>query len=77
MDRTRAELIGPLLLQELRREAHQERLSASAETALASGGSTVAELGRLLVRVGRRLEERGRPRPVAAALAADTCGCGS
>ena len=63
MDRTRVELIGPMILTELRREAERERAVAAVPGTGKRGLVVTGAVGRLLVRAGRRLEEAGAARP--------------
>ncbi len=72
MDRTRVELIGPMILDDLRREAERARAVAAVAGTGERGSVVVAAVGRLLVRAGRRLEAVGRARPLV--LTADACG---
>ncbi len=78
MDRTRVELVAPLLRAELRSEAERERLAvAAAPAGTRPLDRALAGIGRSLVRAGTRLERRERPATVAPlALAADLCRCG-
>ena len=72
MDCARVELIGPLRLDELRREAARARTIAAVDGTGEIGLGVAAAVGRLLVRAGRRLEAIGAARPLA--LAVDACG---
>ena len=59
MDSARVELIGPLRLDELRREAARARTIATVDGTGEIGLGAAAAVGRLLVRAGQRLEAIG------------------
>ena len=75
MDRTRVELIGPMRLDELRREAERERAVAALPRTGTRGSMVAAAVGRVLVRAGRRLEAVGGAGPLV--LTADQCVVGA
>jgi hypothetical protein len=78
MDRVRAELLPPLLIAEMHRDAHRRALADQA-AAGGSGWLLRAQLGAMLVHAGCRLVETGRREMVAASSpslnAALACGC--
>jgi len=62
MDRSRIELVIPMVRHDLQHEADRARLVAVAASARPDERVLVARAGRFLVGVGRRLEAMARPR---------------
>jgi hypothetical protein len=62
MDRVRTELIGPLHIHDLQREARRVTLADMAAHADGSGPPLTTRLGALLIRAGCRIEAAGRSR---------------
>lgn len=78
MDLVRTELLPPLLMADMQREARRWVLAE--EAAAIKGGwagpALAAQLGALLVRAGCRLESAGRRRITATPLMNAHLGCG-
>jgi hypothetical protein len=62
VDRVRAELLTPLLIEDYRREARRMAAADQAAPAAVPGAILAARFGSLLVRAGRRLEALNCPR---------------
>jgi hypothetical protein len=62
MDRVRTELMPPLLVAEMQREAHRQALAEAACPCARIGPALATRIGGFLIRAGRRLEAAGQQR---------------